>query len=184
MDQWLTNIAADTSHRSQQQKVIARQARRSRRRVLPSASNRIVEQLTYPASGQCGAIYPVAANTRLVAGQPLTQTVLKCRLEPLNFADYAPITFTAAERAAAGTGIPARRMRLLRAGSRTATATWGVAGLQQSARSVTPPAGRNPGQPLSDATWSKRRVTCNKDISRVQGRPGRPRVPRRVSGHP
>ena len=73
MDQWLTNIAADTSHRSQQQKVIADKPAGLGDGCYLSATNRIVEQLTDPASGQCGALYPVAANTRLAAGQPLSQ---------------------------------------------------------------------------------------------------------------
>jgi hypothetical protein len=53
--------------------------------------------LTYPASGQCGAQYPVAANTRMIAGEGLALDVLKCRLKPLDFREY-PVTFTAADR--------------------------------------------------------------------------------------
>jgi hypothetical protein len=99
MDQWLTNIAADATHRSQQQKVIADKPFGLGDGCYLSATNRIVEPLTDPASGQCGAMYPVAANTRLTAGQSLTETVLKCRLKPLDFADYAPVSFTATEQA-------------------------------------------------------------------------------------
>jgi len=107
MDQWLTNIEADGSHRSQQAKVIANKPTGLGDGCYLSASNRIVEQLTYPASGQCGAVYPVGANTRLVAGQKLSQTVLKCHLKPLNWADYAPITFTAEEKAHLRSAFPA-----------------------------------------------------------------------------
>ncbi len=106
MDQWLTNIEADTSHRSQQFKVIADKPTGLGDGCYLSATNRIVEQLTYPASGQCGAVYPVGANTRLVAGQKLSQEVLKCRLKPLDWTDYAPARFTAAEKAQLRSAFP------------------------------------------------------------------------------
>ena len=41
--------------------------------------------------------YPVASNPRMVAGESLTMTALKCNLEPLNLSSY-PVTFTAAEK--------------------------------------------------------------------------------------
>ncbi|WP_103355797.1 DUF6351 family protein [Amycolatopsis sp. CA-128772] len=97
MDRWLTAIDADRSHRSRQQKVLANRPGDLGDGCYLSAASRITEKLTYPASGQCGARYPVAANTRLVAGERLTLDVLKCRLKPLDFRDY-PVTFTAADR--------------------------------------------------------------------------------------
>lgn len=97
MDRWLTAIDADGSHRSLQQKVLANRPGDLGDGCYLSAASRITEKLTYPASGQCGAQYPVAANTRLVAGESLSLDVLKCRLRPLDFHDY-PVAFTAAER--------------------------------------------------------------------------------------
>ena len=40
----------------------------------------------------------MAANTRLVAGEPLSMTVLKCTCSRCDFSDY-PATFTDAEKA-------------------------------------------------------------------------------------
>ncbi|MBE8520426.1 hypothetical protein ILP97_23525 [Amycolatopsis sp. H6(2020)] len=97
MDRWLTAIDADGTHRSRQQKVLANRPGDLGDGCYLSAASRITEKLTYPASGQCGAQYPVAANTRMVAGESLALDVLKCRLKPLEFRDY-PVSFTAAER--------------------------------------------------------------------------------------
>ncbi|NBH09022.1 DUF6351 family protein [Amycolatopsis sp. SID8362] len=97
MDRWLTAIDADRSHRSRQQKVLANRPGDLGDGCYLSASSRVTEALTYPASGQCGALYPVAANTRMVAGEGLALDVLKCRLKPLDFRDY-PVTFTAADQ--------------------------------------------------------------------------------------
>lgn len=97
MDRWLTAIDADGSHRSRQQKVLANRPADLGDGCYLTAASRITEKLTYPASGQCGAQYPVAANTRMIAGESLTLDVLKCRLRPLDFRDY-PVTFTAADR--------------------------------------------------------------------------------------
>jgi hypothetical protein len=98
MDRWLTAIDADRSPGSRQRKVLANRPADLGDGCYLSPASRITEKLTYPASGQCGAQYPVAANTRMVAGESLSLDVLKCRLRPLDFRDY-PVTFTAAERA-------------------------------------------------------------------------------------
>jgi hypothetical protein len=37
------------------------------------------------------------ASPRQVAGGPLAENILKCRLEPLNPVDYAPVTFSSAQ---------------------------------------------------------------------------------------
>jgi hypothetical protein len=97
MDRWLSAVDADGSHRSSQQKVLANRPKDLGDGCYLSAASRIKEQLTYPAGGQCGLQYPVAANTRMVAGEGLSLDVLKCRLKPLDFRDY-PVAFTAADQ--------------------------------------------------------------------------------------
>lgn len=37
------------------------------------------------------------ASPRQVAGGPLAENILKCRLKPLNPVDYAPVTFSSAQ---------------------------------------------------------------------------------------
>jgi hypothetical protein len=97
MDRWLTAIDADHSGRDQQAKVLANRPGDLGDGCYLSPATRIKEPLTYPAGGQCGAQYPVAANTRMVSGESLSLDVLKCRLKSLDFQDY-PVTFTAAEQ--------------------------------------------------------------------------------------
>jgi hypothetical protein len=81
------------------------------------------EPLSYRGTGQCATAYPVAANTRLVAGQPLPMTALKCALKPLNVHDY-PVAFTADQRAKLRAAFPG-----------------GVCDYRQRGVGVVPPAG-------------------------------------------
>ena len=97
MDRWLTAIDADHSGRDLRGKVLANRPGDLADGCYLSATTRIRQPLTYPPDGQCGAAYPVAANTRMVAGEGLSMDVLKCSLQPLDFRDY-PVTFTAEEQ--------------------------------------------------------------------------------------
>ncbi|MFS8097436.1 DUF6351 family protein [Lentzea alba] len=99
MDQWLTNIGADHSRRSLQQKVIAGKPAGLADGCYLSATERIAGPMTSPASGPCAAQYPVGENPRLVAGAPLTSDVLKCRLRPVDFTQYR-VPLTPADKAA------------------------------------------------------------------------------------
>jgi hypothetical protein len=98
MDRWLTAIGDDRSHRDRAAKVIANKPNDLADGCYVSAGERIVEPLTYPSSGRCGALYPAASNPRLVAGADLSMKTLKCRMTRLDFDDYG-VTFTDAEKA-------------------------------------------------------------------------------------
>ena len=94
MDRWLTAVGADGTDRPLREKVTAdKPADLTDGCTLPSGQT-VHQSLTYPASGTCGQAYPIFADTRLVAGEPLAENVLKCQLKPVDFADY-PVTFTA-----------------------------------------------------------------------------------------
>jgi hypothetical protein len=97
MDAWLTAIGNDHSGRDLHAKVLADRPGSLSDGCYLSATDLSHQTLTDPATGQCAALYPVGSNPRLVAGESLTMTALKCNLEPLNFGDY-PVTFTAAEK--------------------------------------------------------------------------------------
>ena len=45
----------------------------------------------------CNALFPSGAFPRYAAGGPLKANVYKCQLKAIDPADYAPVTFTAAE---------------------------------------------------------------------------------------
>ncbi|MFI5611043.1 DUF6351 family protein [Amycolatopsis sp. NPDC051903] len=98
MDRWLTAIDRDRSGRGAAAKVIANRPRDLSDGCYLSASKRVQEKLTDPSSGQCGALYPVASNTRMAAGEGLAMDVVKCRLKPVDFEDY-PVRFSAEEKA-------------------------------------------------------------------------------------
>ena len=97
MDQWLTNIADDTSKESKLVKL-----RRARPADLVDACwtrdehpQKIVERQT-PNSGRCNELYPTNSFPRGVAGSPLAADVIKCQLKPIVASDYK-VTFTSAE---------------------------------------------------------------------------------------
>jgi len=108
MDRWLTALDADTTGRPLSVKVAADKPNDITDGCFADNGSLIHETLSYQGSGQCATWFPVASNTRLVAGQPLSMMTLKCALKPLNWADYS-VTFTAAQkdelRAAFPTGV-------------------------------------------------------------------------------
>jgi hypothetical protein len=105
MDRWLTAIDADTSARSRSEKVAANRPDDLSDGCFLADGSLVHEALSYGGTGVCASAFPVAANTRLVAGQPLPMTALKCALAPLDFGAY-PVTFTTAQRAALQAAFP------------------------------------------------------------------------------
>lgn len=103
MDEWLSTIARDDTDATLPQKIA-----RARPADLVDAcwddeGNRIVEDQSYDegrifdnTAGPCNAALPPHAGPRMVAGGPLTNDVLKCRLKPLDRSDYS-VEFTDAE---------------------------------------------------------------------------------------
>lgn len=96
MDAWLTARAALAASRPDLDD--AELTRLSRPDGLADGcvapdGERIVEELTLDPAARCNELYPYHRNPRIVAGGPTTSDVLKCRLKPLDRADY-PVTFT------------------------------------------------------------------------------------------
>ena len=97
MERWLSAVDADTSDRSLQTKIVSDK---------PSdlsdgcflATGLSPEPLSYRGTGTCATQFPVFSNTRLVAGQPLDQAILKCSLAPIHFSAYS-VTFTTDQKA-------------------------------------------------------------------------------------
>jgi len=52
---------------------------------------KIAEPATLDKPGLCNALYPSHANPRLVAGAPLVDDILKCRLKPIDAKDYKAV---------------------------------------------------------------------------------------------
>jgi hypothetical protein len=84
MDQWLANIANDNvPAENQAAKVVRDKPAELVDACYDTAGNKVTDV------GTCESLYPVHANPRLVAGQPLAQDILKCHLKAVDPADYA-----------------------------------------------------------------------------------------------
>jgi len=91
MDQWLTAIEADRSNQPHEKKV-------ARNKPAGAHDACIVDGVEYawtPGS-VCEAEFTYTGMTRLVAGGPVTNDVLKCQLKPLSRLDYK-VSFTDAQ---------------------------------------------------------------------------------------
>ncbi|MBI4886086.1 MAG: hypothetical protein HY824_03245 [Acidobacteria bacterium] len=83
MDQWLSGIARDSAPaRSALDKVV----RNRPVNLVDTCYTAALEPVTDP--GRCRAMFPVAANPRLVAGSPLALDRLKCEVKAVDRADY------------------------------------------------------------------------------------------------
>jgi hypothetical protein len=79
MDEWLQNMANDHSPaRSEVEKVV----RNKPEGLVDACFTTTGEKITDRA--RCRQMYPPQRNPRLIAGEPLTNDVLKCRLRPVS----------------------------------------------------------------------------------------------------
>ena len=89
MDRWLENLAADTSDDPRADKV----ARAKPADLTDACWSRddepvLIEETQVRGSGRCEELYPSPPSPREVAGAPLASDVPKCRLKPVDPADY------------------------------------------------------------------------------------------------
>jgi len=96
MDQWLSNLAADTSETPQAEKVVRDKPADRVDACFTKAGAKIAEKQTYAGSGLCNKLYPSHSSPSLVAGMPLANNVAKCQLKPIDLADYR-MSYTPAE---------------------------------------------------------------------------------------
>jgi len=89
MDHWLDRIAADPTDRPEPQKVVDNKPVDLADGCETLDSRTISEPATYPDGGRCGQLYPAYGNSRIVAGEPISDDVLKCALKPIDPNDYA-----------------------------------------------------------------------------------------------
>ncbi|WP_156919936.1 DUF6351 family protein [Comamonas composti] len=98
MTQWLDGIAGDAAPLSTDKIVRFKPAQAVDSCWLASDGSRVQESASYDGAGICNAAYPKTAAPRMVAGAPVTDDVIKCRLKPVDEADYLPVVPTAQER--------------------------------------------------------------------------------------
>ena len=100
MDQWLTNIAADTSDAPQAAKVVNAKPADLVDACWDTRSDppaKITEQQSFDNPGVCGQLYKAFPTPRQVAGSPLANNVVKCELKPIDWNDYG-VSFSAEEQ--------------------------------------------------------------------------------------
>jgi hypothetical protein len=96
MDEWLTNLAKDTSGDPAIDKIVRAKPADLVDSCYTSTGERIVEPQTFNG-GECNDLYPTFPPPRMIAGGPVTNNILKCQLKPVDFEDYR-VTFTKAEK--------------------------------------------------------------------------------------
>jgi hypothetical protein len=97
MEDWLNAIDAD-HHGSARSQVLRDKPADLVDGCFTGTGARINEPATYQGAGQCNTLYPSFSDTRIVAGAPLEENILKCQLKPLDFSSYA-VSFTPDEQA-------------------------------------------------------------------------------------
>jgi hypothetical protein len=96
MDNWLTALKADGSHHRIEDKVrSAKPANAVDFCIVPvSAENPAGREFNLALCESKVARYKVGSSPRQVAGGPLSENILKCRLKPISSADYSPVVLS------------------------------------------------------------------------------------------
>ena len=97
MDQWLTNLAKDSSTGPVIDKILRAKPADLVDSCYTEKGDRIIEPQTF-SGGECNRLYPTFSSPRMVAGGPMSNNVLKCQLKAIDFNDYKA-TFTDVETA-------------------------------------------------------------------------------------
>lgn len=89
LDEWLTNVAGDTSGDPLPDRIVRHRPADFVDACWTEDGRKIEETQTYAGPGECGRLYPSYSTPALVAGAPLVDDIVKCRLKPLDRSDYA-----------------------------------------------------------------------------------------------
>ena len=92
MDSWLMAIQADRAPLSQAEKVIRNKPPTLVDMCWDQTGDepvRIEEEQTFIGNSDCNSLYPAYPTPRHVAGAPLANDIVSCRLRPLNVVDYS-----------------------------------------------------------------------------------------------
>lgn len=93
MDRWLANIAADPADDDATAKVIRNKPADVLDGCWTPTGDRVDEPVVYGAPGVCNGFYPAHGDARMVAGSPVANDIVKCRLKAIDPREYAqPLT--------------------------------------------------------------------------------------------
>jgi hypothetical protein len=88
MDQWLDALDKDDSKRSMHEKIAAARPEDITDACWTNDGERIAEKRAYEGNSRCNQLYPPHGDPRIVAGSSIKEDVLKCKLKPIDPADY------------------------------------------------------------------------------------------------
>ena len=100
MGAWLTAVVADSSNRTLAEKVVANKPADvvdACWATINGVLTKIVETQTLDGPGECNKLFPVGVPPEYVAGAPIQLDTVKCKLKPVDMADYA-VPFSAQQR--------------------------------------------------------------------------------------
>ena len=89
MSRWLDDVAADRSPRGLTLRVVRNKPAELVDACWDKEGNKIEKQQQY-LGGKCSSVYPNHGDPRMAARGPLAGDILKCRLKPIDPADYSP----------------------------------------------------------------------------------------------
>ena len=81
IDEWLTALAADTTSDPVEVRLERARPDSAVDNCITGDGERITGVDVYEPGGACAERYPVSADTRIVAGAPLANDIVKCRLQ-------------------------------------------------------------------------------------------------------
>ena len=112
MDRWLTGIEHDTTSASKREKVLNNRpgtingSPAAKDACFSNSTGSLIAQQTQTVdSGACENAFPSASISRVEAGEPLANDVLKCQLKPVDQSDYG-VTLTGSQLARLQTIFP------------------------------------------------------------------------------
>ncbi len=88
LDRWLTAVVEDTSGTPLADRVVRWRPAELVDACWTEDGRKVAEPQSHDGPGECGVLYPSFPVPRLVAGAPLADDIVKCRLRPLDPADY------------------------------------------------------------------------------------------------
>jgi hypothetical protein len=92
-NEWLENIAADTSDDAYAVKVIRNKPASAKDACWEGNGTKHEEPFTLTGPSVCNTLFPIYSTVRIEAGGPLAGDILKCKLLPVKLQDYA-VAFT------------------------------------------------------------------------------------------
>jgi hypothetical protein len=96
-NEWLENIAADTSGDPYAEKVIRNKPAWVNDTCWEADGTAHAEQFTLDPSAECNVLFPIYSTVRIEAGGPLAGDIMKCQTRPIDFSSYG-VTFTDAQK--------------------------------------------------------------------------------------